>query len=170
MTMKAISDGTIIDVPVDDAGTAEITRLKTENLRLGRAVRDAEVLAARAQEDADRALANLRRQLGPLYRALQMVFGELDAAGVVDQAAPGPVSTPVAAGNDRAKWDEWKQRLGPSCAKVIDALLLGGEMNVEAIRIASRMARQTVYDSTSTLGRAGILTKSGGKFSLKPLA
>jgi hypothetical protein len=48
-------------------------------------------------------------------------------------------------------------------------LLLGGEMNVEAIKIAAKLGRDTVYQATSTMGRAGIVVKNGGKFSLKVL-
>ena len=107
----------------------------------------------------------LRKVLNPLYRSLQVVFGELDAAGVTDT-----VSSPAGATNDGAntKWDEWKKRLDNNCARVIDALLLAGEMNVKAIMVACRMGEAKVYRSTSQMGRAGILVKNGGKFSLKP--
>lgn len=64
----------------------EIAELRAENQRLARALEDANMRANRAREDADRALSALRRQLSPLYRALQAVFGELDAAGIADDA------------------------------------------------------------------------------------
>lgn len=66
-------------------------------------------------------------------------------------------------------WDEWKQRLGPACAKVIDTLLLGGEMNVTAIAVAAKMGKNTVYQATSKLGQAALLVLNGGQFSLKQL-
>lgn len=138
-----------------------VERLRQETRRLERELADAKVEAQRAREDAQRALSMLRQQLSPLYRALQAVFGELDGAGVGEAVGPGPV------GGSDPKWDEWKRRLGGSCAKVIDALLLGGEMNVTALTVACKMAKQTVYDATSKMGRAGILVNSGGKFSLK---
>lgn len=163
--MKHIGTGDVIDVDIDPRDQ-EIEALRSENRRLQRAVSDAEVDAKRAREDADRALSNLRRQLGPLYRALQMVFGELDAAGVADTQPASSASTNDGA---KAKWDEWKQRLDNNCARVIDALLLGGEMNVKAIMVACRMGEATVYRSTSQMGQAGILVKNGGKFSLKQL-
>jgi len=141
----------------------EVEHLRAEVRRLTRERDDAKIEARRAREDADRALSALRRQLSPLYRALQAVFGELDAAGVTETA--GPASAP---GAPAAKWDEWKARLGPSCAKVIDALLLGGEMNVTALMVAARMGKQTVYDAASKMGRAGILVNNSGKYSLKP--
>lgn len=167
MAHRQLGDGGVIDVGPEPRDL-ELDNLRAEKRRLERAVSDAEMRAARAREDADRALSNLRRQFGPLYRALQAVFGELDAAGVTD--GPASASSPVVANDgSKAKWDDWKQRLGPSCAKVIDTLLLGGEMNVQAIQTASRMGRQTVYQATSTMGRAGLLVKNGGKFSLKQL-
>jgi hypothetical protein len=162
MTLKAIGDGSVIDLGVDESDR-ELDTLKAENRRLQRAVSDAERAAERAQEDAFRALSVLRRQLGPLYRALQAVFGELDAAGVAETM---PTMTASAAGS-ADKWDEWKQRLGPGCAKVIDALLLGGEMSITAICVAAKMGKRTVYEATSKMGQAGIVARNGSKFSLK---
>lgn len=141
----------------------EIERLRARVRTLEREKADAELATRRAQEDAARALSMLRKQLSPLYRALQAVFGELDAAGVRDD---GPASAASAAPST-AKWDEWKARLGPACAKVIDALLLGGDMTVQAIAVAAKMGRNTVYAATSKMGRAGILVNNGGRFSLK---
>lgn len=151
----------------DDPRDRQIELLKRQVRDLERARDDAERKAERAGEDAQRAMKMLRQQLGPLYRALQAVFGELDAAGVTEAAFPPGQS--VAAPTNTAKWDEWKVRLGPSCAKVIDALLLGDEMNARGIVVAARMGLQTVYEATSKMGRAGILIKNGGKFSLKQL-
>ena len=148
------------DLQVYDPRDEEIATLKEEIERLHDQLAQASREVTKARTEATRSFSALRKTLNPLYRALQMVFGELDTAGVADEA-DGRSS-----GSD-PYWAEWKQRLGPSCAKVIDALLLGGEMSVEAIRIAAKMGQQTVYDSTSKMGRAGILSKNGGKFSLK---
>lgn len=169
---KLIGDGTVIDIGTEgdtDPRDVQIEQLKAEKRRLEREVSDANLRADRAREDADRALSELRRQLNPLYVALQRVFGELDAAGVTESAAASASSAAPTDSGSKAKWDDWKKRLGPSCAKVIDALLLGGEMNVESIKIAAKLGRDTVYSATSVMGRAGILVKNGGKFSLKSL-
>lgn len=149
-------------VPDTDDRDAQIAALQREASALRRDLAAAKLDARHATEKADAAMANLRRQLSPLYRALQMVFGELDAAGVTDGPASAATATPTA-----GKWDEWKARLGPSCAKVIDALLLGGDMSTQAIKVAARMGTTAVYEATSKMGRAGILEKNGGKFSLK---
>jgi hypothetical protein len=159
---QGLLEGTVVD---DDPQVRRIADLELALRQMRRERDDAQVEAKRAKEDATRALGRLRQQLGPLYRAMQAVFGELDAAGIDEPVASSPSGASV--GGNNARWDEWKARLGPSCGKVIDALLLGGEMNVTALTVACKMAKQTVYDATSKMGRAGILVNSGGKFSLK---
>lgn len=132
--------------------------LREEIRDLKEQLRDARNETAIAKREAGRALSALRKQLNPLYQALQMIYGELDAVGVDD--------APMASG---AQWDEWKRRLGPACAKVIDALLLGGEMSVKGITASAKMGQQTVYQATSKMGQVGILVRNGSKFSLKKL-
>lgn len=138
-----------------DALRAEVKTLRTD-LTIARTE------AARAQQDADRALGMLRKQLTPLYRALQAVFGELDAAGVED--APQNTSPRVS-----AVWENWKAKLGGGPAKVIDALLLHREMNTQQLAIAIGCDRTTVPNYIHRLNKAGLLNKNGGRFSLKEL-
>lgn len=157
----------VIDV-APDARDQRIASLEAEVRELRRARDDAEVEATRAREDANRALSMLRKQLSPLYRALQAVFGELDAAGVTDQSPIGGANGSAGSATD-PRWDSWKNRLGPNCAKVIDVLLLGGEMTVTGISLTAKMGKNTVYQATSKMGQAGILVRNGGKFSLKQL-
>lgn len=146
-------------VEADDPRDTRISELEDELRDLRNELLHAHAATKDAKRDAARALVNLRRQLSPLYRALQDVFGELDAAGTEDTtSAPS-----------RDKWDAWKQRLGPGCAKVIDALLLGNEMTVTAIAVSAHMGKRQVYEATSKMGQAGILARNGSKFSLKPI-
>jgi hypothetical protein len=152
----------------------EVERLKAENRRLARAVDDAEREAKRAREDADRALSMLRRQLNPLYRALQAVFGELDAAGVTDSHEAVPTSTASATSGGveprvRAAYEAWKQRLPPMCGKVIDALLVHGDMNTTQLAIAAQMHRTNVPKAIYKLNQVGLISKNAGRFSLKQL-
>jgi hypothetical protein len=146
--------------PVVDTRDERIESLEDDVRRLRAELAAAKREASDARADAGRALSALRKQLNPLYLALQAVFGELDAAGLDDVSSGGSMQS-------SAYWDDWKRRLGGSCAKVIDALLLGGEMSVKSITIAARMGQQTVYEATSKMGRAGILIRNGKKFSLK---
>jgi hypothetical protein len=144
-----------VDTTADDL----IGSLRAENRQLKADLADAQRAVEHARANAARSVAALRKQLQPLYRALQGVFGELDdLAPNDDQSAPRS-----------GAWDEWKARLGPSCAKVIDVLLLGGEMTVTAIMTTGKMGKNTVYQATSKMGQAGILVRNGSKFSLKQL-
>jgi transcription initiation factor IIE alpha subunit len=89
----------------------------------------------------------------------------MDAAGIEDAPAAAP------GGNARvtAVWESWKSRLGGGCAKVIDALLLHGEMNTQQLAIACGCNRNTIPNLILKLNRAGLINKNGGRFSLKPL-
>lgn len=114
-----------------------------------------------AGREGARAVAALRKQLTPLYQALQVVFGHMESVGGSEDA-----STPASSGMN-ARIEAYKRQLGQSCAKVIDVLLVHGELNVEGIRINAKMSPNTVYRCTSQLQRAGAVVKNGGRFSLK---
>lgn len=148
----------------------ELEGLRAENRRLQRDAEDARREAQRAREDAARALGMLRTQLGPLYRALQAVFGELDAAGVPETAPISATASPDQP-NPRASavWEAWKKRLGGQCAQVIDALLIHSEMNTTQLAIAIGTRRQNIPNLIYKLNQAGLINKNGGKFSLKQL-
>jgi hypothetical protein len=177
MAPKAIGDGSVIDVGFDsDPRDDRVDDLERQLARVRGELSDARHELARVKEDSNRALTSLRQQLSPLYRALQRVFGELDAAGVPDAASPGPtaagVPSPGQAETDpriKAVWDSWKSRLSPACGKVIDALLLHGELNSVQLKVAARLGTSTVSDSISKLNKAGLVNKNGGRFSLKQL-
>ena len=142
-----------------DRSADEIRLLRAEVARSQREAQD-------ARREASRALSALRRQLTPLYQALQAVFGELDAAGVEE----GPLSSLATSADPRvsAVWASWKSRLG-AAGKLIDALLLHGEMNTQQLAIATGLHRTTIPKHIYTLNRAGLLNKNGGRFSLKHL-
>ena len=162
-------DGELSTVVVQsDQRDLEIERLRASLRQEARQRADAERAAERAREDAQRALSMLRTQLGPLYRALQAVFGELDAAGVTSERESGPQAT-AAPSQHSAVWEAWKAKLG-SAGKVIDALLLHKEMNTQQLAIATGLHRTTIPALIYKLNQAGLLNKRDGKFSLKPLA
>lgn len=109
-------------------------------------------------------VANLRKQLSPLYNALRAVFGEIDAMGI-GEIQPHQNGAPRAS----AAWESWKQKLGGKPAEAIDALLLHGEMNAQQLRIHLRCGRDYVYNVVHTLHKASLINKNGGKISLKEL-
>jgi len=114
---------------------------------------------------AQRSLATLRHQLQPLYNALRMVFGELDAAGVdsVTPTASGP-SARVA-----GVWESWKTKLGGKQAEFIQALLEHGEMTAVQLKVATHTGTSTVPQVIYKLNHLGLINKNGGKYSLKEL-
>lgn len=114
----------------------------------------------------DQGVAELRRSLTPLYRALQSVFGEMDAMGIQVDVAPAQV---VGSPKSSAAWESWKSKLGGYSAKAIDALLLHGALTQTQLRIHIGCATSSVPGVVSTLWKAGLLNKSGGKISLKEL-
>jgi hypothetical protein len=165
MSTMRLLEGDVEDPGADDA---ELDALRDEVRDLREQLAVAKQAVALAKREAGAALGALRKQLSPLYRALQAVFGELDAAGVEDTAT---ISAPAATDpRKRAIWDSWKARLGPTCAKVIEALLLQPDMTNRQIAVAIGTGRiQTVYDAIAKMNKVSLLTKSGDRYSLKQL-
>jgi hypothetical protein len=152
----------------DDPKARRIAELEAELRQARREAIDAEVEANRAREDSNRALSMLRQQLGPLYRALQAVFGEIDAAGIPETGPGAPAANTV---NERVSpvWAAWKEKLSPACGKVIDALLVHKDLNRKQICVAAQMGKDTMYGVITKLKTAGLLDENGGRFSLKQL-
>jgi hypothetical protein len=126
----------------------------------------------RKNSTVEKGVAELRSILSPLYRALGMVFGQIEVMGVSETAANGPAASVISSPRATAAWESWKQKLGPNsaAAKIIDILMIHGELTHTQLRIhigTSRM--QTVYDAVSKLNKAALLNKNGDKFSLKEL-
>lgn len=153
------------DLALYNPDAAELRELREENARLSIALKHANAEAAQARTDTNRALSALRKQLSPLYRAIQAVFGELDAAGVEDGTGP---TQPVDARTAKI-WESWKTRLGPTCGKAIDALLLQNDMNQQQLAIAVGISRQHASNIISKLNTTGLINKNGGRISLKQL-
>lgn len=153
-----ILDGTVIG---DTAVDQEIQRLTDENRRLRRQLSDTEIARDRAVEDASRALGALRRQLSPLYRALQAVFGELDAAGVEDVAVPAPAVPGSPAATAPVDWAAWKQKFGPTSApaRILQAIEEHGPLNQTQLKTAAKLGSTSVFESCKRLVNLSILEK-----------
>ena len=159
MTILTI-EGQVEDPEVESL-RAEVRSLRSELVRV-------RADATRASQESTRALALLRKQLTPLYRALQAVFGEIDAAGVGEGVGE---ETGNRSENPRVStvWQSWKSCLGGRKAQVIDALLVHGEMNTTQLAIAIGCNRNTIPNLIFELNKAGLLNKNAGRFSLKQL-
>ena len=138
--------------------------LENESLRDDLAIARAE--AERAKNQAVRAVGELRRQLSPLYQALRMVFGEIDAIIPETSASASGVAP---APQKQAVWDAWKQRLTPNAGKIIDALLTHGDLSSSQVAIATGIASGNVAKYIYELNKASLINKNGGRFSLKQL-
>lgn len=152
----------LLEGSVEDERDTRIRELENDVRDLHRRLLAAEGSAAAARREAGHALGGIRKQLTPLYRALQAVFGELDAAGV-DEGGAAPDS------RTDAIWQSWKSRLGPQCGKIIDALLLQPDMNTTQLAIAIGTNRNNIPSLIFKLNKAGLINKSGGRFSMKSL-
>lgn len=135
-----------------------IEGLREKNRRLDEALR----LERLKVGQSEAGVRELKRVLTPLYRALQAVFGEIDAMDIQDA---GPAASPVAT----QAWDVWKSRLGPACAKVISALQVQPGMTQTQIGIATGMGNNNMPTYISRLNKAGLINKNGKHISLKQL-
>jgi len=167
----------LIEGTVEDPRDAQLADASAANRQLRGELIHTQAELAQARADLDHAtragqgaLRNLRRQLTPLYRALQAVFGELDSAGIEDGGVDGGGAGPARVDSRvAAVWESWKGRLGPQCGKVIDSLLLHGDMNTQQLAIAVGTRRQNIPGLIYKLNQAGLIRKNGGRFSLKSL-
>ena len=155
--MRMLTDGEVID-PLD----ARASDLEDENRTLKQALSRANADIERERRANAVVVRELRRQLTPLYQALQALFGELDA---IPDSGAGTAAAP----RNQAVWDAWKKRLGGKPSELIDALLLHGDMDSSQIAIAIQCHRNSVPQIVYKLNKAGLLNKNGGRFSLKPL-
>lgn len=151
-----MSNTLLLNGEVEDAGFDEIQSLNERILELEGELRVARLQAANAKRDATLAMGNLKKQLSPLYRALQQVFGELESVGIEDGGSP----------QTNARWESWKKRMPGRPAEFIDLLLVHGTMSVKQFMAAAHLGQNTVYGIVSKLGQAGVVSNNGGRYSL----
>lgn len=133
----------------------ECARLRAENGELRRHIAEARGIIEGATQ--------ARRALAPLYEGMRRFFGDLDAFQDSPSAPPQQ--------NDRVDriWEGWKQRMGPECAKVIDALRERPGMNTTQVAIATGKSRNAIPGLIYKLNQAGLISKNGNCFTLKEL-
>jgi len=148
---------TVRDVRDDASDLVRI--LRQENHELRQRLSEAERDVARARDEATSAVSALRQQLSPLYKALRMVFGEMDA--ISDEGASTHSTNTV--------WEQWKQKLDKGSAKVIDALLTHKRMTRRQIAVATGYSPQNISNIISKLNKASLVTKDGDLISLRSL-
>lgn len=147
---------------------ALVLRLEDEIARLRRELADKDQIVSQERHRFETGAQALRRQLQPLYAALQQVFGEFDGLGGTEALPAAPGAGPSVDARTAAIWASWKQRLGPMCAKIIEALLLQPGMTNRQLAVAVGTKRiQTIYEAVTKLNKAELLTKTGDSYFLR---
>lgn len=159
----------MIEGEVEDPESEIVRLLERELAEVRRELAQERADASHREGQALRAVKELRRQLLPMYRAFQAVFGELDA--VVSDAEDARETAPGAGDRVRSVWDSWIQKFGPgsTSGRFILALLDHGALSAKQMKVVAKMADQTVYDTARKLSGLGLLVKNGSKYSLKQL-
>lgn len=106
-------------------------------------------------------ILNLQDKLSPLYRGLQMVFGEMESAEVISESTPSYQTA-----TNSNFWDTQKRRFPGKPSEIIDALL-ERPMNTSNLVATCRMDPRTVTKNIYILNKAGLVEKNGGIFSLR---
>lgn len=158
-----MSNAMVLHGEIEDERDRVIADLRDEIADLRTDLSNARATANRAKRDVEHAVSALRTQLTPLYRALQAVFGDMDAIG--GSEAPASVGESKAT----AVWDSWKSKFPGKRAAVIDALLLHGEMSTQQLAIAIGSHRNNVPGFIKELNKAGLIRKNGRLYALKAL-
>ena len=156
----------IIQAPSEN--TAELRR---EIRALEEELRQARLETAKAQSDLSsmlRAIQALRQSLGPLYRALRGIMGEIELVSP-DEPTPEEAGRPAPSSAKAEVWAAWKAKLGLNCGRIIDALLTHGELSTTQLSITTGIDSSNVPKSIYKLNRAGLINKNGGRFSLKQI-
>ena len=154
--MTLMLEGAVDDRDLMISGLKEQLRQAQEALAIERS-RNAQT---------DKGMKQLRSILAPLHGALGAVFGELDAMGIGSDASQGNF-TPAPDARKAAIWESWKKKFPGTPARFIEALLLHGELTQTQLRIHAQCAQGSVAGVVSTLWKAGLISKNGGKISLK---
>jgi len=115
----------------------------------------------------EKGVAELRAILSPLYQALGMIFGQIEAMGISGTSSPS-----TGTGMDPRKaaiWEDWKRKMPGIPARFIDALMMHGELTQAQLRLHAKCAVGSVAGVVSQLYKAGLISKNGGKVTLKEL-
>lgn len=142
-----------------------IAELEQENAAMRQ---DNDELRSR-QKAIEQGCQDLRGILFPLRKAVNLVFGEFDQLGVGDRLVSPADSQGAMPDSKRQVWEQWKERYPGIPARIIDALLIHGELNTTQLSIVVKCHHTNVPKAIYKLNKAGLINKNGGKFSLKQI-
>lgn len=137
-------------------------QLKDEREQSQQAIQDARKQSAQA----NRARAKLKQALSPFYQALRMIFEELDDIDAENFTIgqPSGINQPPNA----AAYAAWKQQLPPSCAKIIDALLVQPATNSQ-LKTLCKLGSTSVSEGIRILTINNVVEKDGNLNRLRRL-
>ncbi len=162
--MPKMLEGDVLD-PEDEV----VRLLKRELADVRRELEEERAAGSRKESQALAAIKALRKTFLPMYRTLQVVFGEIDA--VVTEAESAGVSSSQPSDRIRNHWATWQQKFGHGSlsSRFIGALLEHGPLDSSQMRAAARMGTQSVYDTFNKLKKLALVEKTGSKYSLTQL-
>lgn len=160
-------EGDVLDLN-DDPETAmanrrEITRLEDENLSLRRDLED--ITAGR--DRATRAIRSLQSALGPVYRGLRAIFGDIELAVGEESAASATAPASGHSNSADPRWQNFKDQFPGVPAMIIEALLIHGAMGMTNLSALLKRAYGTTKNAAYKLKSAGAVTIDRGNVSLK---
>jgi hypothetical protein len=141
---------------------AQLTRLVDENSRLREELAGSTATLHREQAP----LRQVKKILDPLHRALQALYGEIEAAGIEDSSAPAAAAAPGQP-IPETKYAAWKQRLSPACGKIIDALLVQPLTHSQMV-VYCKMHFDTIGKALKIMKANALLEQDGKVYRLKP--
>lgn len=162
MAFPLLTDGRVREaVPVDTEGP-NLRKIE----RLQAALDDAEERATNGAQ-AVRAVAAMKLTLTPLYNALRVLFGEIDAVNVdvPHNAMPGSAAAIPAV------WQSWLDKFGTGTLqyRFVSTLLKHPTLTATQLRVHMQCSNQSVYDTAAKLNKLGLSSNNSGKYSLREI-
>jgi cell division septum initiation protein DivIVA len=154
----------LLEGQIESPEQERIRQLERENEDCRAEIDRLQLELKHAKSSSVHAVSELRRQLEPLHNALKLLFGEIERVAPDDGSGRNSKASEA-----NPIWEAWKQRVGQTPAKVIDALLRHGELNTQQLAIATGLHRTTIPKAIYVLNKASLISKNGGRFSLKKI-
>jgi hypothetical protein len=151
-----------------------IEKLRSENRRLTEELRVSKLALETARSENGAVMEGvkeIRNLLTPLYRGLRLTFGELDALPIPNTMSPAVNGPSIVANPKLVIWQKWIDKFGSDSlnGKMITTLLEHGQMSTDQLRVAMQCSGQSVINAYNRLLKHGLISKSGGKYSLREL-
>lgn len=152
-----------INEPSSDEGLHRKWRKEKEQLE--DKITDLERQIEQEKRESSRLLGTvhtLRQYLNPQYRALRILFGEIEVA-VGEESAGAAASTPGQQPSNASdpRWESYKQTFPGVAARIIDALLSHQQMTYGQLKTLLRADYNTIKNAAAKLRQAGAVVKEG---------